>query len=125
MHADCSSTQRLTGTICHFAASTVEGMKPLPTFAATGLSARSKSRHGYIQLGVQDVAGKAKPAAVPSRESCAIRAQRHTALMTTLRNYGRSPQALFDILHWIEPAHYFTARRRGIGPFGGRMMEVG
>jgi hypothetical protein len=33
----------------------VEGMKPLPTFAATGLSARSKSRHGYIQLGVQDV----------------------------------------------------------------------
>lgn len=62
---------------------------------ATGLRARNKSKHGYIQLGVRDVAGKAKPAAVPSLESCAIRAERHTALMTTLRNYGPISASIF------------------------------
>src|ERR1700740_2823903 len=84
MRSDWSSTQPLTGTTSHFAASGVEGMKPLPTIAAIGLSPRIKSKREYIQFGVQDVAGKAKPAAFPSFESCAIRAERHSILMSTL-----------------------------------------
>ena len=49
-------------------------MKPLPTIAAIGLSPRIKSKREYIQLGVQDVGGKAKPAVFLSFESCDVRA---------------------------------------------------
>ena len=80
--------QPLTGTTSHFAASGVEGMKRLPTIAAIGLSSRIKSKREYIQLGVQDVAGKAKPAVFLSFESCDMRAERHTSLMRMFCNYG-------------------------------------
>lgn len=57
-------------------------------YRSIGLSSRIKSKREYIQLGVQDVAGKAKPAVFLSFESCDMRAERHTSLMRMFCNYG-------------------------------------
>lgn len=86
-------------------------MKPLPTIAAIGLSPRIKSKREYIQLGVQDVAGRAKPAVLLSFESCDIRAERHTSLMSNYRPMHESvgeevmrrliEQGIIDEERWV------------------------